>query len=101
MVDKEFSPSSTRNSVGQWGRRSAVDLEPVLPWTVGDNNSKPKELVCLTVAAEIPNVIFVRCTEEDWVFAVDLESLRIWKLCDMSKSDGFFPLVTTTPTHGC
>uniref|UniRef100_A0A0D9W123 F-box domain-containing protein n=1 Tax=Leersia perrieri TaxID=77586 RepID=A0A0D9W123_9ORYZ len=82
MVDKEFSPSSTRNSVGQWGRRTVVDLDPVLPWPVGDNNSKAKELLCLTVAAEIPNVIFIRCTEEDCVFAVDLESLRIRKLCE-------------------
>uniref|UniRef100_A0A0D9WYW8 F-box domain-containing protein n=1 Tax=Leersia perrieri TaxID=77586 RepID=A0A0D9WYW8_9ORYZ len=93
MVDKEYSPGTILNSVGQWGARIVVDLEPVLPWPVGDNNAKAKERVSLTVAAEIPNFIFAT-KGKDGVFALDLESLRIRKLCDMGESDGFFPFVS-------
>lgn len=48
----------------------------------------------MAAVAEDPNVIFVG-TEEDGVFAVELDSLRIKKVCELGKSQGrFFPFVS-------
>jgi hypothetical protein len=90
LWDREEDGSAA--AAARWVWRVAIDLEQVLPWPVG--NTKGKERACLAAVAEDPNVIFVG-TEEDGVFAVELDSLRIKKVCELGKSQGrFFPFVS-------